>query len=93
MKKIIIILFATGFLLSCGKGKSAKKIAEEICDCSKKANGLPATDTTRSKAQDDCTTLQTEGWEKVKKDPEKAKDFNDVLGKCASEQIKASFGQ
>jgi len=81
------------FLVSCSKGKSGKQIADEICDCSKKANGLPADDPNRSAEQGKCTTLQQEGWAKVKNDEKKSKEFNDALGVCATEQIKKSFGQ
>lgn len=92
MKKIITVLFLSCFFISCGKGKSAKQIAEEVCDCSKKANALPTSDPNRSKAQSDCAVKQGEAWNKVKGDVEKAKEFNDVIGKCASEQIKESLG-
>ncbi|MBK6993304.1 MAG: hypothetical protein IPH34_16425 [Chitinophagaceae bacterium] len=46
--------------------KTAKQIAEEVCDCSKKANDLPTTDPTRAQAQKDCGVKQVEAWDKVK---------------------------
>lgn len=93
MKKLFLIALSASLLSACGKGKSPTQIAEEICECSKKANALPADDPNRSQAQADCLKEQQEGWNKVKDDPEKASDFNAVLSKCASEQIKKSFGQ
>lgn len=94
MKKAMFLLIALPlFLIGCSKGKSAKQIAEEVCECSKNANALPASDPNRSKAQDDCATKQRTAWNKVKDDMERADEFNKVIGVCAEEQIKKSFGQ
>ena len=93
MKKIISFLLCIALLTSCGNGKSARQVAEEICDCSKKANALPVSDPTRSQAQAECVQQQQMEWDKLKNDPEKAKTFNDVIGKCADEQIRKSLGQ
>jgi hypothetical protein len=93
MKKIIMVLICFSFFIACGKSKSPKQIAEEICDCSKKANAMDAADPKRKAAQDDCLKKQGEAWNKVKDDPEKAEEFNKVLSDCASEQIRKSFGQ
>jgi hypothetical protein len=93
MKKVLLILIVTTLALSCGKTKSGTDIAQEVCDCSKKANGLPVSDPGRSKAQDDCVQQQRDAWDKVKGDKVKADEFNAVLSKCASEQIKQSVGQ
>lgn len=93
MKKIFMAALLGIFFYACGKGKTAIQIAEEICECSKKANAIPTSDPNRAQAQADCLKQQQEGWDKVKDDPEKADQFNTVLGKCASEQIKKSFGQ
>jgi hypothetical protein len=94
MKRTLIALIITFSLASCGgKGKSGKQIAEEVCDCSKKANALPASDPGRSQAQNDCLKKQQEAWNKVKDDEKRADDFNKQLGVCAEEQIKKSFGQ
>ena len=92
MNKFLIII-SLSFIASCGAGKSGKQIGEEVCDCSKKANALPVSDTGRSKAQDDCLVKQKEAWDKVKDDKEKADEFNAALSKCATEEIKKSFGQ
>ncbi len=93
MKKIIIAFICFSFLASCGKSKSAKQLAEEVCDCSKKANALPVSDPQRTMAQADCLNKQGQAWNKVKEDNEKTKEFNKILSDCASEQIKKSFGQ
>lgn len=93
MKKIITGLCAAIFLLSCSSGKSGKQIGEEVCDCSKKANAMDAADPKRAIAQADCLKKQGEAWNKVKDDMKKAEEFNKVLGICATEQIKKSFGQ
>jgi hypothetical protein len=93
MKKIIIGLCCTTFLLSCGTAKSGKQIGEEVCDCSKKANAMDAADPKRAIAQADCLKAQGEAWNKVKDDSKKADEFNKVLSDCATEQIKKSFGQ
>ena len=93
MKKILLIISATVVFLACGKAKSGTQIGEEVCDCSKKANELPTSDPKRSEAQNDCLKKQGEAWAKVKDDMKKAGEFNAALSKCASEQIKKSFGQ
>ena len=92
-KTLLIILSATLFIGCGGKSKSATQIAEEVCDCSKKANAMDASDPKRSPAQADCFAKQGKAWLDVKDDPKKADEFNAVLGKCATEQIKKSFGQ
>ncbi|MDZ4807378.1 MAG: hypothetical protein SGI96_03830 [Bacteroidota bacterium] len=93
MKKVFLVLLSASFMIACGKGKTAKQIAEEVCECSKKANDLPTSDPTRSQAQKDCAAKQVEAWNKVKDNQEKADEFNKILSVCASEQIKKSFGQ
>lgn len=93
MKKIFIVLISVGFLVSCGKSKTGKQIADEVCDCSKKANALPVSDSNRTKAQDDCNLQNQKAWAKVKDDVDKAKEFNETISACATEQIKKSFGQ
>jgi chorismate mutase len=91
MKKLFPLL-AAAFISSCG-GKSGKDLAQEICDCSKKANGLPTTDPTREQAQKDCTAKSLEAWNKVKDNQKEADEYNKVIGACAEEQIKKSFGK
>ncbi len=91
MKRSIIAFLSIWMLISCGKNKSPKQIAEEVCDCSKKANALPVSDPNRSAAQAECQKQQITAWNTVKEDPEKASEFNKVLSDCASEQIKKSF--
>lgn len=94
MRKTLTILFVACFFVACGgKGKSGKQIAEEVCDCSKKANALPSSDPNRSIKQNDCLKQQRDAWEKLKDDPEKSKDFNAALAKCAEEQLEKSFGK
>ncbi len=93
MKKLLLIISAAVIFLACGKAKSGTQIGEEVCDCSKKANAMDAADPKRSEAQADCAKKQVEAWDKVKEDMKKADEFNAVLSKCASEQIKKSFGQ
>ncbi len=94
MKKLFLFALPLSLLACGGKSKSAKEIAQEICDCSSKANGLPATDPNRSKAQADCMKMQQDGWEKVQRmETVKVDEYNSILSACASEQIKKSFGK
>ena len=92
MKKIAILLMTIVCLSSCG-GKSGTEIAQDICDCSSKANGMDPADPKRTEAQDACAKQQMEAWNKVKDDMDKASAFNKKLGECASEQIKKAFGK
>jgi len=66
MKKIITLILFVCFLISCGKSKSGPAIGEEVCECSKKANGMDVGDPKRSEAQADCSNKQVEAWNKVK---------------------------
>ncbi|MBK7560561.1 MAG: hypothetical protein IPP43_00240 [Chitinophagaceae bacterium] len=91
MKKLLLIVLTLSLLSACGKSKSGKDIAAEICDCSKKANAMDAADPKRTEAQSECQRKQIEAWDKVKDDEKKATEFNKVLGECATEQIKKSF--
>jgi len=93
MRKALFVFISFCFLIACGKGKSAKQIAQEICDCSKKANAMDPADPRRYEAQDDCQKKNVEGWNKVKEDIEKAAAFNEVMSGCATEQIRKSFGK
>ena len=93
MKKLFIVLFTASLFTACGKSKSGTEIGKEVCDCSKKANAMDATDPKRTDAQNDCAKKQVEAWNKVKDNLKKADEFNKVLGDCATEQIKKSFGQ
>ncbi len=93
MKKLLIALFTISLISSCSKSKSGAEIGKEVCDCSKKANAMDAADPKRQEAQMDCAKKQVEAWNNVKDDQKKADEFNKVLGECASEQIKKSFGQ
>ena len=92
MKKISILLLTVVMLSSCG-GKSGTEIAQEVCDCSSKANDMDAADPKRAEAQSACATKQMDAWNKVKDDMDKASAFNKKLGECASEQIKKAFGK
>jgi hypothetical protein len=93
MRKTISISFflflVAALSVACSKSKTATQLAEEICECSKKSNST--TDPNRAQAQKDCTKMQGEYWNKVKDDNKKADEFNAVLSKCASEQIKDAF--
>ncbi|MBK8310766.1 MAG: hypothetical protein IPL04_07555 [Chitinophagaceae bacterium] len=70
MKKVFLIILLSSFMIACSKAKTAKQIAEEVCDCSKKANDLPTTDPTRQDPKD-CGVKQVEAWDKVKDDQKK----------------------
>jgi hypothetical protein len=93
MKRLAICILSLTMLAACGAKKGGKELAQEICDCSKKANALPTTDPNRSKAQSDCSLKQGEAWAKIKDKTEDAEAFNKVLSECASQQIKESFGK
>lgn len=91
MRKLLLITGIISGLLSCGSSKSGKQVAEDICDCYKKANALPATDPSRSSAQQECLTQQGEAWNKVKGDAKKADEFNKTISDCGKEQIQNSL--
>ncbi|MEK7227076.1 MAG: hypothetical protein AAB221_15535 [Bacteroidota bacterium] len=93
MKKLLIVLLAAASFTACGKSKSGAEIGKEVCDCSKKANAMDPSDPKRSEAQIECGKKQVAAWNKIKDDEKKADEFNKVLGECATEQIKKSFGQ
>ncbi|MEI2737464.1 MAG: hypothetical protein V9F01_01615 [Chitinophagaceae bacterium] len=93
MKKIFLFALTFSLLTACGKSKSGTDLGQEVCDCSKKANAMDPSDPKRAEAQKDCGIKQVEAWNKVKDDQKKADEFNAVLSKCATEQIKKSFGQ
>jgi hypothetical protein len=93
MKKLLIISILSLGLISCGGSKSGKDIADEVCDCYKKANGMDATDPNRSAEQDKCLVKQRELWDKVKDDKEKSDEFNKRISECSSDLIKQSFGK
>jgi len=93
MKKIFLFALTISLLTACGKSKSGTDLGQEVCDCSKKANAMDPADPKRAEAQKDCGIKQVEAWNKVKDDQKKADEFNAVLSKCATEQIKKSFGQ
>lgn len=92
MKKLLIVLLAASFT-ACGKSKSGAEIGKEVCDCSKKANAMDPADPKRSAAQVECGKKQVAAWNKIKDDEKKAEEFNKVLGECATEQIRKSFGE
>jgi hypothetical protein len=93
MKKVMLFLLTVSLLTACGKSKSGKQVAEEVCECYKKSNALDAADPKRAEAQAECLKIQGANWAKVKDDEKKSDEFNKVLSDCASEQIKKSFGQ
>ncbi len=93
MKKLTLLLFSACLLAACGKSKSGTDLGKEVCECSKKANGMDPADPKRAAAQQDCSKMQLEAWNKVKADDKKADEFNKVLSECATEQIRKSFGQ
>lgn len=90
MKKISILLMAVVLLSSCG-GKSGKEMAQEVCDCSSKANDMDPADPKRAEAQHDCSTKQMDAWTKIKDDQKKADEFNKALSDCSAEMIKKAF--
>lgn len=93
MQQLAVSIICVVMLAACGKSKGGKELAQEVCDCSKKANAMPVTDTGRTKAQADCSVMQGEAWTKIKDKPEEADAFNKVLSQCASEQIKEAFNK
>ena len=90
MKRISILLFAVVLFTSCG-GKSGKEIAQEVCDCSSKANDMDPADPKREAAIHDCSEKQVNAWAKVKDDQKKADEFNKALSDCSAEMIKKAF--
>lgn len=93
MKKWMIILLTASFFTACSGGKSPSKLANEVCDCYRKANGMDAADPKRAEEQNVCIKMQGENWNKVKDDQKKAEEYNKIIGECSSELIKKAFGQ
>ena len=93
MKKLLPILFSAFLFASCGGGNSATKLANEVCDCYKKANSMDPADPKRTGAQNDCVKKQGENWNKIKDDQKKSDEYNKIIGACGSELIKKSIGQ
>ena len=91
MKKLLIVLLCASLFTACGGWKDAAKLANEVCDCYKKANGLPATDPNRATAQSDCVKKQGENWAKLKDDMKKSEEFNKIIGDCSKEMIQNSM--
>ena len=92
MKKLTILLMSTIFLASCG-GSDGNKLAQEVCDCYKKANGMDAADPKRTEAQNECVKKQGEAWNKLKDDQKKSDEFNKKIGECATALINTSVGK
>ncbi|MBI5858856.1 MAG: hypothetical protein HZB42_14590 [Sphingobacteriales bacterium] len=95
MKKSMVFLFSTSFIIACGSsdGKDASKLANEVCECYKKANGMDAADPKRASAQDECLKKQGEAWNKIKDDEKRSDEFNKIIGDCGKDMIQKSFGQ
>ena len=93
MKKLMIVLLAASFFTACGGGKSASKLANEVCDCFRKANGMDAADPKRAEAQTDCAKKQVESWNAVKDDEKKSDEFNKIIGDCSKDMIRNSIPQ
>ena len=51
MKRISMVLFAITLFTACGGGLDGKKLADETCDCSAKANAMDIADPKRTEAQ------------------------------------------
>ncbi len=89
--KYILLLFLVGpVLFSCGKKASGTDLSKEVCDCYKRANGLPATDPNRTREQDACIQKQAEAWKKVKDDKEESDKFNQAIADCSRGMIEGS---
>lgn len=94
MRTLFVTISCCALLAACGgKAKSGKELAQEICDCSKKANAMDPADPKRATAQADCMKKQGESWNKIKDDQKKSDEFNATLSACATEQIRESFGK
>ena len=59
------------------EAKDGAALAKEVCECTSKANALPADDPNRRAEQDKCSKLQKDNWDKIKGDSEQEKAFND----------------
>jgi hypothetical protein len=93
MEKLVAVLFAVTLLGACGGGIDGRKLAQEVCDCSKAANAMDSADPKRSEAQNTCAKKNSEAYSKVKDDLNQSGEFNKLISACASEQIKKSFGK
>ena len=93
MKKVFLFVLTLSLLTACGKGKSARQIAEEVCDCSEKANAMNADDPKRPVAQAECAKLQVESWDKVKDNQKEADEFNKILRERFEALIKKNKEQ
>ena len=93
MKRILTAAILCFLIAACGSGKTGTDVAQEICDCYKKANGMKADDPGRIAAQNDCVEKQGDAWTKIRDDQEKSRAFNKKIAECATEQIHSSMGQ
>ncbi|MFI5202936.1 MAG: hypothetical protein ACHQF2_00450 [Flavobacteriales bacterium] len=88
-KMIMVLAMAPIFLASCGGGADGKAIAEEICDCYKKANKASTTDIDKIRAeQDKCMDLQKSKTEELKTNAEEAKKYNDRINECSKQMLE-----
>ncbi len=92
MKKILIVLFNVFLFTACGgNGKNASKLADDVCDCYKKTNGMDAADPKKADAQNDCLKMQMENWTAIRDNQKKSDEFNKIIGACGKDMIKKSF--
>lgn len=88
MKYAFFLFLISLALFSCGGKASGTDLSKEVCDCYKRANGLPATDPNRSREQDACIQKQAEAWKKVKDDKEESDKFNTAIAECSRGMIQ-----
>ena len=93
MKRISMVLFAITLFTACGGGLDGKKLADETCHCSAKANAMDIADPKRTEAQNACNTKNMESWTKVKDNKKQSDIFNKRISECVSQQIRNAFGQ
>ena len=90
MKYILLLFLVAPALFSCGGKASGTDLSKEVCDCYKRANGLPTTDPNRSREQDACIQKQAEAWKKIKDDREESDKFNQAIADCSRGMIEGS---
>lgn len=81
---VFILSIIAGCIISSCSGKKAdgKALAEEVCECRKKAEGLEFSDPEAKKIRMECSKLQGENWGRIIKDKEQEDAFNRRLNEC-----------
>ena len=90
MKKLFLIILSLSLFTACGKNKSPKQVAEEICDCFANARHISIPDPETGKAEDECSRMQVEARKRFGHS-EKRRQYEQFLYGCISQLMKKSL--